>query len=96
MIKLTEEILQSCFKQKTIFRNAEWDIIWYLGGKNDVKIGEKDGKYYLIPKTDSKPVVELLPEGLVQARTSATDEIHIPIETVKDLEKVYPELAFFT
>lgn len=40
-IPLTESILQRCYKSKTYVRNGEWYILWHLGGKNNVTIGEK-------------------------------------------------------
>lgn len=50
---------------KTIVHNGEWDIVWYLGRKKKVMVGEKDGKFYLVPEVET--VIDLLPFELVQS-----------------------------
>lgn len=60
-IPLTESILQSCYKSKTYVRDGEWDILWHLGGKNNITIGEKEHKFFLLPKETTETVIECLP-----------------------------------
>ncbi len=90
-IPLTESILQSCFKSKTYVRDGNWDILWYLGGKNNVTIGEKQGKFYLMPTQTVEKVTEILPFELVQGEhiTGNIEPKHI--YTVADLVQNYKE-----
>lgn len=95
---LNDRIIQQLYRIKTIDRNSEWDIIWYLGGKNQVTLGEKAGKYYLLPPEDLKSKEErfmdldklsddkkLIGEGTLPKSPQL-------ISTIKDLESIYPEL----
>lgn len=91
-IPLTESILQSCFKSKTYVRDGNWDILWYLGGKNDITIGEKDGRFYLIPSKRIETVVEVLPFELVQGYHVTGEGEHRLLSFLSELEQVYPEL----
>lgn len=91
-IPLTESILQSCFKSKTYVRDGNWDILWYLGGKNDVTIGEKQGKYYLMPSESVETVTALLPFELVQGLNIKGSKELYHIHSLSDLESVFPEL----
>lgn len=92
-IPLTELILQSCFKSKTYVRDGIWDVLWYLGGKNDVTIGEKQGQFYMIPAKKTETVVEVLPFELVQGQYVTGNKELVSIKSVGELEMVYPELA---
>ena len=65
-IPLTESILQSCYKMKTIMRDGEWDILWNLGGADNITIGEKQGRFFLFPSKSVETVIEVLPYGLEQ------------------------------
>ncbi|MDE6338076.1 MAG: hypothetical protein K2L34_16040 [Muribaculaceae bacterium] len=90
-IPLTESILQSCFKSKTYVRDGNWDILWYLGGKNDVTIGEKQGKFYLMPSESIETVTEVLPFELVQGlHIKGKSELYA-LQTVADLVLYFPE-----
>ncbi len=91
-IPLTESILQSCFKSKTYVRDGNWDILWYLGGKNDVTIGEKEGKYYLMPSESIETVTEVLPFELVQSHCISGGREPKLLNCLFDLQQVYPEL----
>ncbi|MDE6794734.1 MAG: hypothetical protein K2J63_05450 [Muribaculaceae bacterium] len=90
-IPLTESILQSCFKSKTYVRDANWDILWYLGGKNDVTIGEKQGKFYLMPSESIETVTEVLPCELVQGLHIKDKSESYVLQTVVDLVLYLPE-----
>ena len=91
-IPLTESILQSCFKSKTYVRDGNWDILWYLGGKNDVTIGEKQGKFYLMPSESIETVTEVLPFELVQGLHIKGNNGSLILYSVADLERYYPEV----
>lgn len=90
---LTEAILQKCFKSKTYVRDSQFDILWYLGGKNNVTIGEKSGKFYLIPAEKFKAVIEMLPQGIIQVPYTPGSQEPTPITTLADLLRIYPELT---
>lgn len=79
--KLNDRIIQQLYRIKTIDRNSEWDVIWYLGGKNQVTLGEKAGKYYLLP-----------PEDSLIGGNKHYNGIQL-IRTLGDLTKSYPELS---
>lgn len=86
-IPLVESILQSCYKMKTIVRDGEWDILWNLGGKNNVTVGEKEGLFYLIPFENIETVIEVLPRGLVQGQNiTRVKETH-PLRFLSELER---------
>lgn len=89
---LTEDILQKLYKSKTYLRNEEWDVIWYLGGKNNVTIGEKDSRFFLLPNKQTGVVVDVLPFELIQGEHANDSEAQILLETVSDLQRVFPEL----
>ena len=91
-IPLTESILQSCYKMKTIVRDGEWDVLWNLGGKNNVTVGERRGKFYLIPYENVETVIELLPRGFVQGQNICGLTEPCILRTFSDLERVFPEL----
>ncbi len=91
-IPLTESILQSCFKSKTYVRDGNWDILWYLGGKNDVVIGEKQGRYYLLPTESVETVTEILPFEIVQGLNVSISNEPLAVHTVADLIRFYPEI----
>lgn len=91
-ISLTESILQSCYRMKTIVRNGEWVVLWNLGGKNNVTVGEKKGRFYLLPFQNIETVVEVLPYGLVQGHNVNGVTEPCLLFTLSDLERVFPEL----
>lgn len=91
-IPLTESILQSCYKSKTYVRDGKWDILWHLGGKNNVTIGEKEDKYYLLPSESVETVTELLPHGLVQGQNISITVQPRELHSLGELEKSYPEI----
>ncbi len=95
---LNEQIIQQLYRIKTIDRTSDWDVIWYLGGKNQVTLGEKAGKYYLLPPEDLETGEERfmgmdkLPgdKNLVGEATISSEPLQLI--SLEDLEKVYPEL----
>lgn len=87
-IPLTESILQSCYKSKTYVRDGKWEILWHLGGKNNITIGEKESKFYLIPSVVIETVVELLPRGMVQGQHINGTTESSPLHNVSDLERL--------
>ncbi len=96
---LNDRIIQQLYRIKTIDRNSEWDVIWYLGGKNQITLGEKAGKYYLLPPEDLETGEERfmgmdkLPgdKNLVgEGRLSLEPKL---IKTLEDLKHIYPELS---
>ncbi len=89
-IPLTDSILQSCYKMKTIVRDGEWDIIWKLGGENNVTIGEKQGIFFRLPTDKVGMVTEVLPFELVQSKRMVECAQHLT--SVSELERIYPEL----
>ncbi len=71
-VPLTESILQKLYKSKTYVRDGQWDILWHLGGKNNVVIGEKSGSYFLLPQAKEEIVTDLLPFELIQGKHYST------------------------
>lgn len=90
---LTEAILQKCFKSKTYVRDSQFDILWYLGGKNNVTIGEKSGKFYLIPAEKFKAVIEMLPQGIIEVPSNPESQEPNYLTTLEDLQRIFPELT---
>ncbi len=96
---LNDRIIQQLYRIKTIDRNSEWDVIWYLGGKNQVTLGEKAGNYYLLPPEDLEMGEERFmgmdkvpgDRNLVGEGTVLPTTLHI--KTIGELQKVYPELT---
>ncbi len=95
---LNDRIIQQLYRIKTIDRTSEWDVIWYLGGKNQVTLGEKVGKYYLLPPEDLETGEErfmgmdklpgdknLIGDGVLTCEPKL-------IKTLKELKDIYPEL----
>lgn len=92
-IPLTESILQSCYKMKTIVRDEEWDVLWHLGGNPDTVIGEKNGRYHLIPSNRvNETVIDILPEGLIQGSLLPITTSPYTINTLSRLEHINPNL----
>lgn len=91
-IPLTEYILQSCFKSKTYVRDGEWDILWHLGGKNNVTIGEKEGRFYRMPSESIQIVTEVLPQGIVQGEYITGLKGSCRLDKLSEFEITYPEL----
>ncbi len=94
---LNQQILQQLYRINTIDRNSEWDIIWYLGGKNQVTLGEKAGKYYLLPPENlESSEVYTITSGLhLRNNLESTNKVTIDnrlINTLQDLSTVYPEI----
>ena len=89
---LTESILQKLYKSKTYVRDGKWDVLWYLGGKNNVTIGEKSGRFYLIPNDSIETVTDMLPFELVQEQHSKEFNSPKPLETTMDLKCYFPEI----
>lgn len=92
-ILLTEDVLQKLYKSKTYLRNEEWDVIWYLGGKNNVTIGEKDSRFFLLPNKKTGVVVDVLPFELIQGEHAEVSEEPVLLETESDLLRVFPECS---
>ena len=90
---LTEDVLQKLYKSKTYLRNEEWDVIWYLGGKNNVTIGEKDSRFFLLPNRQTGVVVDVLPFELIQGEHAEVSEEPVLLETESDLLRVFPECS---
>ena len=90
---LTEDVLQKLYKSKTYLRNEEWDVIWYLGGKNNVTIGEKDSRFFLLPNRQTGVVVDVLPFELIQGEHAEVSEEPVLLETESDLFRVFPECS---
>ncbi len=89
---LTESILQKLYKSKTYVRDGQWDILWHLGGKNNVTIGEKEGIFYYIPPKNIETVVEMLPCGIVSGQHVSELKEPSVIHNLEDLGRIYPEL----
>ncbi len=98
---LNDRIIQQLYRIKTIDRNSEWDVIWYLGGKNQITLGEKAGKYYLLPPEDLETGEEcFMGMDKLPGDKNLVGEGTLPkspqlISTIKDLESIYPELILF-
>lgn len=92
-IPLTESILQKCYKSKTYVRNGQFDLYWHLKGKNNVTIGEKSGKFYLLPPDNNKVLVDMLPQGMIQV--PYLPDLHVPksLNSLSDLMQAFPELS---
>ena len=90
---MTEDVLQKLYKSKTYLRNEEWDVIWYLGGKNNVTIGEKDSRFFLLPNKKTGVVVDVLPFELIQGEHAEVSEEPVLLETESDLLCVFPECS---
>lgn len=88
-IPLTETILQSCYRMKTVLRNSEWDVLWDLGGKNKITIGEKKGQFYLVPFQKIETVIEVLPNGLVQGQNNIGLTRPCQLSHLSDLERIF-------
>ncbi len=88
---LTESILQKLYKSKTYVRDGQWDILWHLGGKNNVVIGEKSGKFFLLPNQTIEKVTEVLPFELVQEEHIIGHKDPKPLHTVADLVSYFEE-----
>ena len=56
-------------------------------------IGEKEGKFYLVPSKCIETVIEVLPFEFVQGHHITGNEEALPLKMVSDLERVYPELV---
>ena len=89
-IPLTESILQSCYKMKTIVRDGEWDVLWNLGGKNNVTVGERRGKFYLIPYENVETVIDILPFEYVQGCSVNGFKEPRTLKYLSELEQTYP------
>ena len=87
-IPLTESILQSCYKIKTIVRNDEWDVLWHLGNKNNVTVGEKEGQFHILPSTNVETIVEVLPFELQKGYHVIGNKNSIAIHSISDLERI--------
>ena len=85
-IPLTETVLQVCYKSKIYIRNGKWDLIWSLDSKNDINVGEKLGKFFLIQSDQLETVVDLLPFELVQGFNINDFNDPRPLKYVSDLE----------
>lgn len=55
-------------------------------------IGEKEGKYYLMPTEKVETVVEILPRGIVQGQNVMRTTQPLGISKLSDIEKVFPEV----
>ncbi len=86
-------ILQKLYRSKTYLRNEEWNVIWYLGGKNDVTIGEKNSQFFLLPNKKKGVVVDVLPFELIQGEHAEVSEEPVLLETESDLLRVFPECS---
>lgn len=53
---------------KALVRDDEWDVLWYLGGKNSVTVVEKQGNFHLLSDSDVGTVIDVLPFELVQSQ----------------------------
>ncbi len=95
---LDDRIIQQLYRIKTIDRNSEWDVIWYLGGKNQVTLGEKAGKYYLLPSENLETGEERfmgmdkLPGDKNLVGEGTVPKLPQLISTIKDLEALYGDM----
>ncbi len=96
---LNDRIIQQLYRIKTIDRHSEWDIIWYLGGKNQITLGEKAGKYYLLPPEDLETGEErFMGMDKLPGERNLVGKGSVPatpqhIKTVRELQEVFPELS---
>ncbi len=94
---LNEQIIQQLYRIKTIDRTSDWDVIWYLGGKNQVTLGEKAGKYYLLPPEDLETGEErFMGMDKLPGDKNLIGDCVLTCEpklfkTLKELKDIYPE-----